>query len=219
MSLPEIVTFVTGQPLLALAIAAILISVVGGMLRGSLPLLGGFLRGLGNLGILATLLLTMAQAARLSGGEDITIPGVDLPQLGLSKQRVDGSETRVPMHSDGHFWIEARINGIERRFLVDTGATLTAISPETANEARVRQHKFRESIAMRTANGVVPAQLGTIDELRFGNVVARDLDVVVAPGLGDQNVIGMNLLSRLASWRVEDRTLILVPHHPQPDQP
>jgi len=25
----------------------------------------------------------------------------------------------------------------------------------------------------------------------------------------------MNLLSRLASWRVEGRTLILVPHHPQ----
>jgi aspartyl protease family protein len=39
----------------------------------------------------------------------------------------------------------------------------------------------------------------------------------VAPGLGDANVIGMNLLSRLASWRVEDNTLILVPHHPQAD--
>jgi aspartyl protease family protein len=55
-----------------------------------------------------------------------------------------------------------------------------------------------------------------VDELRFGSVVARQLDVVVAPGLEDQNVIGMNLLSRLASWRVEGRTLILVPHHPQP---
>jgi aspartyl protease family protein len=38
---------------------------------------------------------------------------------------------------------------------------------------------------------------------------------VIAPGLGETNVIGMNLLSRLASWRVEDGTLILVPHHPQ----
>jgi aspartyl protease family protein len=70
---------------------------------------------------------------------------------------------------------------------------------------------------MRTANGTVRAELVTIDELRFGSVVARDLDAVVAPGLGDANVIGMNLLSRLASWRVEDNTLILVPHHPQTD--
>ena len=49
-----------------------------------------------------------------------------------------------------------------------------------------------------------------------GNVVARGLDTVIAPGLGNTNVIGMNLLSRLASWRVEGQTLILVPNNPQP---
>ena len=68
---------------------------------------------------------------------------------------------------------------------------------------------------MRTANGSINAELTTIGELRFGNIVARDLDAVIAPGLGDANVIGMNLLSRLASWRVENHTLILVP---QPEE-
>jgi aspartyl protease family protein len=58
--------------------------------------------------------------------------------------------------------------------------------------------------------------VATIDELRFGNVAARGLDTVIAPNIGPTNVIGMNLLSRLASWRVENGTLILVPHHPQP---
>ena len=59
-----------------------------------------------------------------------------------------------------------------------------------------------------------PAETGTVDELRVGNIVARDLKVVSAPGL-DLDVIGMNFLSELESWRVEGRTLILVPHHPQ----
>jgi aspartyl protease family protein len=58
--------------------------------------------------------------------------------------------------------------------------------------------------------------LTTIDDLRFGNVAAHGLDAIIAPGLGPTNVIGMNLLSRLSSWRVEGRTMILVPHHPQP---
>ena len=40
--------------------------------------------------------------------------------------------------------------------------------------------------------------------------------VVSAPGLSDLDVLGMNFLSKLESWRVEGRTLILVPHHPQP---
>ncbi|MGC1270902.1 MAG: TIGR02281 family clan AA aspartic protease, partial [Croceibacterium sp.] len=56
----------------------------------------------------------------------------------------------------------------------------------------------------------------SIGELRFGNVAARGLDAVIAPGLGPTNVIGMNLLSRLASVRLEAGQMVLVPHNPQP---
>ena len=197
--------------LLALAIAAIFVTVLGGMMRRGAPILGGFLRGVGNLGLLAALLLTIAQVTRFTTGHDLA-----LPQLGMPRQSVEGAETRVPMQADGHFWIRAAVNGVERDFLVDTGATLTALSPRTASDAEIRQNPMDRSVMMRTANGTIRAQLGTIDELRMGNIVARDLDAVVAPGLGDANVIGMNLLSRLASWRGEGKTLILVPHHPQP---
>ena len=211
MNFSEIMAYLTEQPLLALAIAAIFVTVLGGMMRRGAPILGGFLRGVGNLGLLAALLLTIAQVTRFTTGHDLA-----LPQLGMPRQSVEGAETRVPMQADGHFWIRAAVNGGERDFLVDTGAPLTALSPRTASDAEIRQNPMDRSVMMRTANGTIRAQLGTIDELRMGNIVARDLDAVVAPGLGDANVIGMNLLSRLASWRVEGKTLILVPHHPQP---
>lgn len=210
MDLSQILNFLAGQPLLALALAGITASMVGGFLRRPLPLLGGFVRGIGNLGLLAAMLLTIAQVTRLTTGADFAFP-----QLGLTRQSVEGGETRVPMHPDGHFWITATVNGVKRDFLVDTGATLTAISPQTAQAAQLKANPLNRSVLMRTANGTVEAQLATIDELRIGNVVARELDAVVAPGMGDTNVIGMNVLSRLASWRVEGRTLILVPHHPQ----
>ena len=67
-----------------------------------------------------------------------------------------------------------------------------------------------------TANGVATAEIGSIDELRAGNIVARNLRIVTAPGMGGLDVLGMNFLSQLQSWRVEGKTLILVPHHPQP---
>ncbi|KQM17533.1 retropepsin-like aspartic protease family protein [Novosphingobium sp. Leaf2] len=210
MNLSEILRFLAGQPLLALAMASIVVCIVGGMLRGVLPLLGGFVRGIGNLGLLAAMLLTIAQAARLTTSADFAFP-----PLGMNRQSVAGGETRVPMDSDGHFWIRATMNGVPSRFLVDTGATLTAVSPAAAQAAQLRANALNRSVLMKTANGTVEAQLATIDELRMGSVVARGIDAVVAPGIGDTNVIGMNLLSRLASWRVEDNTLILVPHHPQ----
>lgn len=202
-----LIPFLREQPLLLLAMAAIFATVLGGMVRGAVPLLGRLLQGAGNLGLVAALLLTIAQVARLTTSSDFA-----LPQLGIPKQSVAGGETHVPISRDGHFWISATLNGEPQRFLVDTGATLTAISESTAIKSNVPERVIRQSIPMRTANGTVQAELATIDELRFGNIVARDLDAVIAPGLGETNVIGMNLLSRLASWRVEGQTLILVPN-------
>lgn len=211
MDLSGLIEFLRAQPLLALAMAAIFVTVLGGMVKRASPGLGGLMQGAGNLALVAALLLTIAQVARFTTGTDLA-----LPQLGMPTQTVEGNETRIPLSQDGHFWITANVNGVPQRFLVDTGATLTAISVDTATRAEVPSNPMRQAIAMRTANGTIRAELATIGELRFGNIVARDLDAVVAPGLGDTNVIGMNLLSRLASWRVEKQTLILVPNNPQP---
>ena len=210
MNLQETFDFLREQPLLALAVGAIFAVTLGGMIKRAAPRLGGLVQGLGNLSLVAALLLTIVQVARLTTGNDLA-----LPQIGLPKQSVSGGETRIAMSNDGHFWLQATVNGRPYRFLVDTGATLTALSETTASEAQVPVQPLRRSVMMKTANGTIRAELARIDELRFGNVVARDLDAIIAPGLGETNVIGMNLLSRLASWRVEGRTLVLVPNHPQ----
>jgi aspartyl protease family protein len=130
-------------------------------------------------------------------------------------QRVSGSEMRVPMAQDGHFWVRVRIGHVEQRMLVDSGATITALSTETARAAGIHAHAALFPMLIRTANGSVEAETGKIRELRIGNIVARNVPVVVSPAFGDMNVIGMNFLSRLKSWRVENQTMILTPHHPQ----
>ena len=119
------------------------------------------------------------------------------------------------MAPDGHFWVKASINGVERRMLIDSGATITAISLETAHAAGVDTGTGLTPVMLHTANGVAPARTGSIDELRVGNIIARNLRIVTAPGLGGLDVLGMNFLSKLKSWRVEGQTLVLVPHHPE----
>jgi aspartyl protease family protein len=209
VTLQQLAQFLANQPLFALAAGAILVATLGSMLRRATPRLGAFLRGLGNLGLVAALLITVAQVARLSNNGDFALPGL------MPKQVVEGGETRVPMARDGHFWVRATVNGRPLRFMLDTGATLTTVSVETAEMAQLQPNPLGREIMLHTANGNVPGQLATIAELRMGSVVARDLDAVIAPGIGETNVIGMNLLSRLASWRVEGQTLVLVPHHPR----
>ena len=211
MTLADLLHTLAAQPLLALALGGMALVVLGGLLRHLSPLLGNLVRGVGNIGLFGALLLTVMQVIRLNQGVDLP-----LAALGLPEQQVSGGETRVPLARDGHFWITAAVNGVRHRFLVDTGATLTAIAPDLAEEAGIEPQPLREAVLLRTANGTVQARLASIGELRFGNVVARDLDAVVAPGMERTSVLGMNFLTRLASWRVEGRTLILVPHKPQP---
>ena len=210
MDLAPLTEYALAQPLLALALLSLLTILVGGLLRHLSPFVGRLVRMVGNLSLFGALLLTVMQVVRVSQGIDFVVP-----QLGMPAQEVSGSETRVPLAPDGHFWIRATVNGVPQRFLVDTGATLTAIAPELAQDAQVQPQEMRQPVLLRTANGTVSAQLVTIDQLKFGNVVARDLDAVVAPGMAGTSVLGMNFLSRLASWRVEGNTMILVPHNPQ----
>jgi aspartyl protease family protein len=137
-------------------------------------------------------------------------------RLGLDDQEVLGKEVRLRMAPDGHFWANVTINGVKRRMLIDSGATVTAISVATATAAKVDTKRELVPTILQTANGMVQVETGSIQELRAGNVLARNLKVVTSPALGDLDVLGMNFLSKLASWRVEGRTLILVPHNPQP---
>ncbi len=211
MELAPLSQYLLSQPLLTLALGSMVVVLLGGTVANLSPRMGAFVRGLGNIGLFGALVLTVVQVFRVNQGLDLALPG-----LGMPVQEVSGRETRIPMRQDGHFWINARVNGVEHRFLVDTGATLTAIPPSLAAAAGAEVQELRQPIMLRTANGTVSASLATVSELRFGNIVARDLDVVIAPGMEGASVLGMNFLSRLASWRVEGRTLILVPNHPQP---
>jgi aspartyl protease family protein len=92
---------------------------------------------------------------------------------------------------------------------------VTALSPSTVRQAHVEVGTNVAPVVLRTANGAAPAETGRVDELRVGNIVARNLRIVSSPGLSGLDVLGMNFLSKLQSWRVEGRTLVLVPHHPQ----
>ena len=170
-----------------------------------LPYVGGLIRLLFSFAILAFALFLLLQQAPFQP----TLARLT-EQLGLDNQTVAGDELRVRMSPDGHFWVDASINGVKRRLLIDSGATVTALSTDTATAAGVDMGSGLTPVILRTANGATVARTGSIDELRVGNIVAHNLKVVSAPGL-DLDVIGMNFLSQLESWRVEGRTLVLVP--------
>jgi len=139
--------------------------------------------------------LLVAQRDRLSG-------------LWNSRDAGPGS-ARIAIAEDGHFWADVRINGITRRMLIDSGATTTALSTATARAAGLDSNESPFPRMIQTANGAVTADHTTIARLTIGSIEMHDVGAVTSPAFGNQDVIGMNVLDRLSSWRVERGTLYL----------
>ena len=122
---------------------------------------------------------------------------------------VEGRTVRIPMAIDGHFWVDATINGVPAKFLVDSGATVTTVGNALAVEARLDRVEAREQL-VRTGNGIVKVSSARADTIEVGSIERRNQRVYVADN-DDLNVVGMSFLSSLTRWGVEGRWLILEP--------
>ena len=106
----------------------------------------------------------------------------------------DGGVIEIARGPDGHYHWPGRINGRQVDFLVDTGATSTAISAALARELQL---DALGSVQSNTAGGVVSGQVVRADVALDGGVAAERLQITALPGLGERPLLGMDVLGRL----------------------
>ena len=128
---------------------------------------------------------------------------------GAPRQSMEGDKLRLVRKDDGHFWLRASINGVNADFMVDSGATVTAMGDALARKTNVELDGRK--ILLETANGQIEARTGNVAEFRIGDFQVDDLDVVVGDNFGDVNVVGMNFLDSFSSWRVQGDVMELTP--------
>ncbi len=120
----------------------------------------------------------------------------------------DGETVRIPIADDGHFWVEAKVNGHPIRFMVDSGASVTTVSTQSAKAAGMPIGA--ETTVVNTANGPTREIKGWADRLQVGPIERTDFPIDINEH-DDTNLLGMNFLSSLSSWRVEGNYLVLQP--------
>lgn len=120
----------------------------------------------------------------------------------------DGIDVRIPMADDGHFWVSAKLNGRDVRFMVDSGASVTTISRAVAEASGIEIGN--EHVIVSTANGPTRATKGSAETLEVGSIQRTDFPVDINEN-DDVNLLGMNFLPSLNGWRVEGTYLVLHP--------
>ncbi|MEZ5815711.1 MAG: TIGR02281 family clan AA aspartic protease [Hyphomicrobiaceae bacterium] len=110
---------------------------------------------------------------------------------------------------DGHFHADAEINGRTIGVLVDTGATLVALSYDDAMAAGVSVNSSDFRYVSSTANGQARFARVTLDQVRIGNVTVRNVPAAVSqPGKLETTLLGMSFLGQLR-MEMKDGLLVL----------
>lgn len=130
---------------------------------------------------------------------------------GVSGQSVTGETIQVRRQDDGHYWLLVDVNKNPVRFMIDSGATTTAVNANTAKDTGIKVEANGYPIILSTANGRVTAQRGTVASLKVGNHELKEHQVVVSENFGDVNVLGMNFLDSMQRWKVEANVMTLEP--------
>jgi aspartyl protease family protein len=124
----------------------------------------------------------------------------------------DASATSAEVVADarGHFITMAEIEHTPIMVLVDTGASVVALSYEDAEHAGLAPRTLTYDVPINTANGRVEAARVVLDRVEIGNVLVRDVEGVVLPrGAYEGTLLGMSFLNKLSRFKVENGTLFL----------
>lgn len=153
-------------------------------------------------------------APKLVAGLGSLAPGRARPLLSaraVTQRPPNAADNQSVFRADGngHFLLDAAVNGAPVRFLLDTGATYVVLSDEDAKAAGIERTTLTFDQQFKTANGVVRGALVRLRELRIGQMSQNDVAAVVLDAPEPVSLLGMSFLSRLDRYDIRDGTLTL----------
>ncbi len=126
-------------------------------------------------------------------------PSVAEPELNSSTR--SGTVVELRVDRSGHYQAEVEINGRRIDALVDTGATLVALTYEDAQRLGIYLRDSDFTLVTNTANGQARAAPVTLDRVEIGPIQVRNVQASVSePGRMRTNLLGMSFLSRVTKF-------------------
>lgn len=109
----------------------------------------------------------------------------------------------LPRARDGHFYTEAQVNGARVRFLVDSGASVVALTRADAQAAGLGASAGEFTALAVTAGGDVGMKPVEVDRIAIGPLVAEDVPAFVSKGELGVSLLGQSFLRRIGKVEIE----------------
>jgi aspartyl protease family protein len=141
------------------------------------------------------------------------------PVNDLREPTTSGRSLMLESDRQGHFQVEARVEGRFVDFVVDTGASLVVLRESSAALAGIRPQPRDYTATAVTDNGRIKAAPAKIDRIEVGGITVYDVPAMVLPDeVLSKNLLGVSFLSRLRRYEYANgRLLLAVIHTPEID--
>jgi len=123
--------------------------------------------------------------------------------------KTNGAVASIQKAADGQYWTEARVNSTTIKFLVDTGASVVALTPEDAQRAGFQLRDLVYDAPVNTAAGRIMAARIDLKVISIGGVTVRKVRGVVIPDGLTHSLLGMSFLGELQKVEATRTALLL----------
>jgi clan AA aspartic protease (TIGR02281 family) len=134
-----------------------------------------------------------------------------LSRLETPEPAASEAQTTVDVEPSRGVWVVlAVLNGERRaRFLVDTGSSVTVVAPALAEALGLDRAPSVATLELQTLAGLTTGPVVTLDSLKVGAMLLRELPVVIHdPGPGVDGILGNTVLNRYRVTLDADRRLL-----------
>lgn len=115
---------------------------------------------------------------------------------------------RLTRRGDGHFYADVEVNGTVVEFMIDTGATSIALTPEDAGRIGLRLDEGERTFVGQGAGGALTGHLVQLDRVELGHRTATGMRAAVVDG-AETNLLGQSFLSRFEEVTVRGDVMTL----------
>ncbi|WP_077147029.1 TIGR02281 family clan AA aspartic protease [Sphingopyxis sp. KK2] len=120
-----------------------------------------------------------------------------------------GGVVRLGRAEDSHFYADANVDGTSIRMMVDSGASVVALTRRDAEAIGVNVDDLPVTGTARTAGGDVPMRRLILDSVDVDGVEVRRVEAAVIDADMGVSLLGQSYLSKLDAVNVEGDTMTL----------
>lgn len=164
------------------------------------------------LGGAAALTGVFAPTPQMAGTEPLTAGDANRQAGAVTAGPQDqwfAGEVRLPRQPDGHFYADAAVDGQVTRMLVDTGASVVALTGEDAQAIGLDWDPAEIRPVARGASGIVTGVPVILQQVSIDGLEARNVQAIIVPDGLDTSLLGQSFLSRMGRVEIHDGAMVL----------